>query len=106
MPDAPPHTGGGRRVRRPECCGAMLGAPQWWIGIAITLASNVLISLALNCQKLAHMRLGAATPSEPSEHTPLARSARPSYLRSRLWWLGFTLMALGETGNFLGTPPH
>ena len=52
------------------------------------------------------MRLGAATPSEPSEHTPLARSARPSYLRSRLWWLGFTLMALGETGNFLGTPPH
>ncbi|WFD18240.1 hypothetical protein MCAP1_000439 [Malassezia caprae] len=77
----------------------MLGAPHWWIGIVVTLASNVLISLALNCQKLAHMRLDAATSE--NERTPLVPSARPSYLRSRLWWLGFTLMALGEAGNFL-----
>ncbi|WFD25342.1 hypothetical protein MNAN1_000310 [Malassezia nana] len=83
----------------------MLGAPQWWAGMAVTIASNVLISLALNCQKLAHMRLDAQPMREPNEQTPLVPlpddRRRPSYLRSRLWWFGFTLMALGETGNFL-----
>lgn len=85
----------------------MLGASHWWAGMAVTIVSNVLISLALNCQKLAHMRLDAQPMREPNEHTPLVPlhhdRRRPSYLRSRLWWLGFTLMALGETGNFLGT---
>lgn len=78
--------------------------PRWWIGILITVASNVLISLALNCQKLAHMRLDAQRHS--SEETPLlheegAPAPATSYLRSRLWWMGFLLMALGESGNFV-----
>lgn len=25
------------------------------------------------------------------------------YLRSKLWWLGISLMVLGEVGNFVGT---
>lgn len=100
MQKAHPH---GRAGRRCAVARTMLGLPPWSIGIAVTLASNVLISLALNCQKLAHMRLEAVTPPAPHERTPFLPGARPSYLRSRLWWLGFTLMALGETGNFLGT---
>ncbi|WFD02037.1 hypothetical protein MOBT1_000715 [Malassezia obtusa] len=79
--------------------------PQWWIGICVALASNVLISLALNCQKLAHMRLEAEAQSEraPTEETRLiSGEARPvSYLRSKLWWAGLALMGLGESGNFL-----
>lgn len=86
-------------------------APRWWIGISVTIASNVLISLALNCQKLAHMRLeeeaqeSSASPTHldvPTEQTPLVDDApRASYLRSKLWWTGFGLMGLGESGNFL-----
>lgn len=106
----------------------MASAPRWWIGICITIASNVLISVALNCQKLAHMRLEeetaaataaaavAAVPvaSNDAQHeslkqryrresTPLLRHPTPatSYLQSRLWWMGFLLMTLGESGNFL-----
>lgn len=85
-------------------------AERWWIGICFTVCSNVLISLALNCQKLAHKRLDESyTPTRGrerggEEHTPLlSTETRPSYLRSQLWWLGFGLMSLGETGNFLCT---
>ena len=37
------------------------------------------------------------------ESTPLLRHPTPatSYLQSRLWWMGFLLMTLGESGNFL-----
>ena len=30
---------------------------RWWAGISIAIAGNVLISLALNLQKLAHLRI-------------------------------------------------
>ena len=73
----------------------MSAAPRWWLGIVITVASNVLISLSLNCQKLAHMRL-----QRTDETAPLL--ARPvNYIRSRLWWMGVLLMMLGESGNFV-----
>lgn len=82
-----------------------MGPPAWWTGICVTIASNVLISLALNCQKLAHMRLDAQAQdtTPPSEETRLLTSAPPpaSYLRSKLWWTGLALMGLGESGNFL-----
>ncbi|PKI83329.1 hypothetical protein MVES1_003192 [Malassezia vespertilionis] len=79
-----------------------MGMSQWWIGIGVTVASNVVISLALNCQKLAHMRLDAEAVGPDSEHTALlrARTTRVSYLQSKLWWLGLALMCVGETGNF------
>lgn len=82
-----------------------MGPPSWWTGVCVTIASNVLISLALNCQKLAHMRLDAQAQSNtpPTEETRLLTSASPppSYLRSKLWWTGLALMGLGESGNFL-----
>ncbi|RPD80627.1 DUF803-domain-containing protein [Lentinus tigrinus ALCF2SS1-7] len=141
-------------------------------GISVAIAGNILISLALNCQKLAHRRLehereAAAQaprpllPTHGSTHvvdqssedgtipsTPIpanrygqhAKEADRShlasthalmpvdivpvrtnsseshashrkqesqdgsegdYLKSKLWWLGFLLMNLGEVGNFI-----
>lgn len=84
----------------------MASRPHWGLGLGCTLLSNVVISLALNCQKLAHLQLQAKARAggAPDEHTPLRAPARPrSYVRSRLWWLGLLLMALGETGNFVCT---
>ncbi|WFC94224.1 hypothetical protein MBRA1_000855 [Malassezia brasiliensis] len=82
-----------------------MGPPSWWTGVCVTIASNVLISLALNCQKLAHMRLDAQAQGDtpPTEETRLLTSPPPppSYLRSKLWWTGLALMGLGESGNFL-----
>lgn len=78
--------------------------PQWWIGISITVASNVLISVALNCQKLAHVRLNQKLrATAPNEETGLVshQTRGVSYLRSQLWWTGFALMVLGESGNFM-----
>lgn len=121
------------------------------IGVAISLIGNILISLALNCQKLAHVRLEKESEEEGEEsaqrgvgndeerQTLLSTTERPDgygsqsgsnaalkangltghqsgvdeeqqehndsmsteFLRSRLWWLGISLMTLGEFGNFL-----
>ncbi|WFD29553.1 hypothetical protein MSPP1_000562 [Malassezia sp. CBS 17886] len=106
----------------------MSDGPRWWIGIVVAVGSNMLISLALNCQKLAHMQLhtAAASPASPPPLAPRARGTderspllaaggrgaagdvyqappplTPAYLRSKLWWTGFALMTLGESGNFL-----
>ena len=112
------------------------------IGVAISLAGNILISLALNCQKLAHVRLeqegdngdeesqrllqparangetagsygsGVAASSSGDAAARSPRTTKPpggqdsegmstKFLRSRLWWVGISLMVLGEFGNFL-----
>jgi magnesium transporter len=88
------------------------------IGIVICLSGNVIISFALNIQRLAHERI------QRYRHTPLHRTAtdissttygaphpkdddeneEPNeglYLKSKLWWTGLVLMAIGETGNFV-----
>lgn len=31
------------------------------------------------------------------------KSGDTEYLKSKLWWLGISLMILGEVGNFVGT---
>lgn len=80
--------------------------PGWWVGITVSIVSNVVICLALNCQKLAHMRLEAEA-LECGEADAASSAAEPrvplavGYLQSRLWWLGFALMCLGEAGNFV-----
>lgn len=118
------------------------------IGVAISLTGNVLISLALNCQKLAHIRLEKEESNEASQpdrqqnegsderQRLLADAAQgrsyksanqpkingtcgnaqddddqddnaqeegmsTKFLKSRLWWIGISLMTLGEFGNFL-----
>lgn len=92
------------------------------IGIASAICGNLVISIALNIQRYAHLQLRCAPPpSNVSEEeqggTPSAQHLKPNYhggddssynqttsmayLRSRWWWLGFFLMALGETGNFV-----
>ena len=59
------------------------------VGIILALSGNVLISVSLNTQKYAHNANEARG------------TAKVSYLRLKLWWIGMGLMALGETGNFL-----
>ncbi|GAK64072.1 DUF803 domain membrane protein [Moesziomyces antarcticus] len=43
----------------------MLSASRTWIGVVVAVAGNVTISLALNCQKLAHTRLQHAHQGHP-----------------------------------------
>ncbi|KAF8558822.1 DUF803-domain-containing protein [Imleria badia] len=142
---------------------------QTVIGISVAIAGNVLISLALNLQKLAHLRLdhgrqnnlpdgesdsrpprpdtstrvthpdsaarfGAAQHNYQYETQPLVPHRSSSqlepppttygsaqyhgkstsqntiedgdgkesdYLHSKIWWSGFLLMNIGETGNFI-----
>ncbi|WFD35537.1 hypothetical protein MCUN1_002393 [Malassezia cuniculi] len=85
-------------------------AAHWGVGIAITVVGNTLISLALNLQKLAHIRAqgdrgaGAESRAAPDERDALLQTrdeGRRSYLHSRIWWAGIALMGLGECGNFL-----
>ncbi|KAK6430595.1 hypothetical protein LTR95_013250 [Oleoguttula sp. CCFEE 5521] len=96
------------------------------IGIVIAMVGNVLISLALNTQRYAHMRLSKErdqaeskrkseeasasgetvpllskhTDSEDKEKDDEAEKSK-SYLRSPIWWIGITLMTVGEAGNFI-----
>ncbi|NXY84686.1 NPAL2 protein, partial [Alcedo cyanopectus] len=56
------------------------------LGVLLAAASNFLISVSLNIQKHAHLRL--ACRAEPK-----------ACYRSKLWWSGTALLALGELGN-------
>ncbi|XP_075603202.1 NIPA-like protein 2 [Balearica regulorum gibbericeps] len=57
------------------------------LGVLLAAASNFLISVSLNIQKCAHLRLACQTDPKP-------------YYTSKLWWCGITLLGLGEVGNF------
>lgn len=57
------------------------------VGCILAIAGNLLISVSLNIQKYTHLR---NVKAESQKH----------YLHMPLWWLGFTLMVLGEVGNF------
>ncbi|KAI3492147.1 hypothetical protein L1887_43436 [Cichorium endivia] len=46
----------------------MLSASRTWIGVVVAVAGNVTISLALNCQKLAHTRLQHAHQGHPDSN--------------------------------------
>ncbi|KIP09201.1 hypothetical protein PHLGIDRAFT_103209 [Phlebiopsis gigantea 11061_1 CR5-6] len=38
---------------------------------------------------------------ESSESSVISNGTESDYLKSKLWWVGFTLMNVGETGNFI-----
>ncbi|CAO3652810.1 unnamed protein product [Mucor hiemalis] len=95
------------------------------VGIALSIGGNILISIALNVQKLAHNKLLAETrqSSEDTSYTSSGsqviqntsanarrsynedkkslHSSDTNYLQSRIWWLGISVMILGELGNFI-----
>ncbi|KAI8145259.1 magnesium transporter NIPA-domain-containing protein [Fennellomyces sp. T-0311] len=124
-----------------------------FIGVVVSVCGNMLISVALNVQKLAHNKIQEnqvakyfANMDEPPRWISTAQSYYPSnaffpddgyssprsseelprseeeelehqkfimamaqeqtrgesdYLKSKLWWLGISLMVLGEVGNFV-----
>jgi len=87
-----------------------------FIGIVICLCGNVIISFALNIQRLAHERIQRTisqhhTQSEVPYGGPRSTTSKSNdedvneqgtqYLKSKLWWTGLVLMAIGETGNFV-----
>ena len=92
-----------------------------FIGIVICLCGNVVISFALNLQRLAHERIqrriaqrniqsetygsNRSTTSKGDNEDVDEQSTQ--YLKSKLWWTGLVLMAIGETGNFAActSPP-
>lgn len=87
------------------------------VGILAAVSGNLIISIALNVQRYAHLRLKdqvslpvtmasvpaleAATSTFASTTTAAASSSSMAYLKSRLWWLGVLLMTIGEIGNFI-----
>ena len=107
------------------------GSTSWatFIGIVICLCGNVIISFALNIQRLAHERIqrklaarhsrkqGSRGEREAEGYGNGAQSSGVStggdgitdeedhqgtrYLHSPLWWTGLVLMVIGETGNFV-----
>ncbi|XP_053847513.1 LOW QUALITY PROTEIN: NIPA-like protein 2 [Vidua macroura] len=56
-------------------------------GVLLAAASNFVISVSLNIQKCAHLRLVCQAEQKPC-------------YTSKLWWCGITLLGLGEVGNF------
>jgi hypothetical protein len=87
-----------------------------FIGIVICLCGNVIISFALNIQRLAHERIqrrnarhgnsnlrneNYGTPASPAKIDDNANDEETLYLKSKLWWTGLVLMIIGETGNFV-----
>ena len=92
-----------------------------FIGIVICLCGNVVISFALNLQRLAHERIqrriaqhhiqsdtygsNRSTTSKCDDEDIDEQGTQ--YLKSKLWWTGLVLMVIGETGNFVAcTPPR
>src|SRR5271169_6059266 len=84
-----------------------------FIGIVICLCGNVIISFALNIQRLAHERIQRkaarniyqqestyGTHQHPLKNIELDEDST-QYLKSKLWWTGLVLMIIGETGNFV-----
>ena len=85
-----------------------------FIGIVICLCGNVIISFALNLQRLAHERIqrriaqrhiqseryceNRSTTSKSDDEDVDEQGTQ--YLKSKLWWTGLVLMAMGETGKF------
>lgn len=75
------------------------------LGCAISIVGNVVVSLSLNIQRLAHKKLGDDDDDneehgyecEPSSNR---QGKDGSYLKSSWWWTGILLMAIGECGNF------
>ncbi|ELT93209.1 hypothetical protein CAPTEDRAFT_228824 [Capitella teleta] len=57
-------------------------------GCALAIGGNLLISVSLNLQKYTHMQNAQA---DTQEH----------YTKKPIWWLGLSLMAAGEIGNFV-----
>ncbi|CCG84103.1 protein of unknown function [Taphrina deformans PYCC 5710] len=68
------------------------------IGCVISILGNVVVSLSLNIQRLAHKKLGHDNNTQEAED---GAESNGNYLRSGWWWSGIVLMAIGETGNFL-----
>jgi hypothetical protein len=105
--------------------------PSGWasfIGIVICLCGNVIISFALNIQRLAHERIQTRLAKKKrrarahragqeiesggngEDYTGRPQSKDgdeeegdegTQYLKSHLWWTGLVLMCIGEVGNFV-----
>ncbi|PWN37835.1 DUF803-domain-containing protein [Meira miltonrushii] len=86
------------------------------IGVAISLAGNVLISLALNCQKLAHTRMQReaqgldpnflSDEEEESESQPLQKSSRSPSSSGRGQDVGYgSTSSLPKPTNANNSPP-
>jgi hypothetical protein len=75
-----------------------------WLGPLISICGNIIVSLSLNLQRLAHKKLDTAAGLDSQDGRELSQESAEkgsSYLRSGWWWAGMILMVIGETGNFL-----
>ncbi|KAJ2960749.1 hypothetical protein NQZ79_g3982 [Umbelopsis isabellina] len=96
-----------------------------YIGVVVSICGNILISVALNLQKYAHNKLqkksassfthsnGSLPHSSPqigqNNYDDRFQNCQKSdleedntdYLKSKLWWIGISLMVIGEIGNFV-----
>ncbi|XP_071837936.1 NIPA-like protein 2 isoform X2 [Apostichopus japonicus] len=90
------------------------------IGACLAIGGNLLISIAMNIQKYSLSRLASQQAQETTTSattvevgasksdekkllvvTEVSSVPADTYLKSKLWWLGITLMLIGEVGNFM-----
>ena len=76
-------------------------------GCLISICGNIMISVSLNLQKYVHnqlrqspQRLCSSSALLPDNEEKSIGFSTTDYLRHPLWWVGITLMAVGELGNF------
>ena len=90
-----------------------------WLGCIIAACANVVIAAGLNVQKYTHMKvsghqqqadISSNTPRQPPpggsasqcvQNQSNMSTASLKYYRYPLWWLGITLLVIGELGNFV-----
>ena len=87
------------------------GGFMW--GMMLSIVCDILISVGLAVQKVAHNRLAAAAKKEPTPQLNpeastigLAESTStgakvPTVYSMKTWWLGMGLTIFGEVGNFV-----
>lgn len=96
-----------------------------YIGVVVSICGNILISVALNLQKYAHNKIQKKSTSSSTHLNGSLPHSSPQigennydngyqnyqksdveedntdYLKSKLWWIGISLMVIGEIGNFV-----
>ena len=71
------------------------------VGCVISIVGNVIVSLSLNIQRLAHKKLEKLDDERDTAIDDEDSPPQRNYLHSGWWWAGIVLMAIGEFGNFL-----
>ncbi len=71
------------------------------VGMVVSLIADVIISIGLALQKVAHNRISEREKAAKAVGTdPDPNAKKPSMTKEPIWWMGILLTVGGELGNF------